>query len=207
MLTSYAGCWGSFVLRGLALALFGVVALAAPQAAPDLVVTMLGVVLLVSAANATSVGLRSRSLSSQWWLLLVEGALAAVIGVAAFLRPTQATLTPVIFLAVLAALNGLLQLVLAWRGRRGPHRAWPIASAGLLSLGFALLLLWQPLLAERATAAAVALYATGLGVALALTGLRLRRLGRLARRELLRDTPLAQPGAQRPVGTRGWHAV
>lgn len=206
MLTSYAGCWGSFTLRGLSLLLFGAVVLLAP-AALDLVVVMLSVALLVGASNAASVGLRLRPLTGQWWVFLVEAGLAAVIGAVAFLRPAPAVLTLVPLLAALAMLNGIVQLWLAWRWRRGQNQTGLIAGAGLLSVGFSVLLAWQPLLSKGAAATGAGLFAILLGVAFALTGLRLRRLGRLARRELLRDTPLAQRPARRAEPARGLHPV
>lgn len=189
MLTSYTGCWGSFLLRGIALMLFGAVAIAAPHAAMEVMVLMLAIVLVVSGANTLSTGLRLRRLSDNAWLLMLEGALELVLGALAFIRPGPFVLTLAFFVAALALLNGLMQLGLAWRHRRGPSRPWLIAVIGLASVAFAGLLAWQPYAVAQGLAALVGVAALLLGGLLTVAGLRLRGARRQAMRHLRRDLP------------------
>ena len=174
MLTPYAGCWGSFALRGLSLVLFGVVQLALPGMAAESAIPMLGVVLLVSGANAASLGLRLRPSGAASWLLL-EGGVSLLTGVVAFAHPQSSVLAAAGPVAVLAALNGACQLGLAWRARSGPYGAWPIAGAGLAWIGFALMLAWQPFATPGQTMATGGAAGLMLGAVLSAVAANLQR--------------------------------
>lgn len=184
MILSYAGCWGSILLRGIALMLFGAVALAAPASALELTVLMLALVLLVSGANSVSTGLRLRALSTNAWLLMLEGALEITLGVLAFIRPGPFILTLAFFVAALALLSGLVQLGIAWRHRRG--RVGRVLTLALASVAFAALLAWQPYAFSQGLTMPVGAAALVLGGLLTLAGWDLRRLRR-------RTGPFAAP--------------
>lgn len=198
MLTSYAGCWGSFMLRGLSIALFGALLTASPRLPLELLVPALSVVLIAAGANAASVGLRLRPLGGGWWLLALEGALTAAAGLAALLRPDASAMVLVASIAAVAVAGGLYQLSMARRHGRGAQSIWPAAAAGGLSLGHAALLAALPLVVTFGNALPIGLAASALGTAFVVMSLRLRGLQRAARRERLRDAPLAC----RPVANR-----
>lgn len=199
MLTSYASCWASFMLRGLFLTLFGIALLSSPEIATTAALPMLAMVLAVSGANAVSVGLRLRAVSRLYGLLLVEGGLSAILGTIALAWPDGSIRILAMGTAALAAANGALQFSLAWRYRNAQHRAWPVTAVAGLWLGFALLLAWQPLAISNGTWGGAGALSVLLGVALLGVALQLRTMRRLAQHELLRDAPLAPRTAIRVV--------
>lgn len=197
MLTTYASCWGSFVLRGSALALFGATLLAAPARATE---AALALVLLASAANTASTGLRMRASSTGWWLPVAEAVASVWLAMAIVTGHAVAGLPLAAAAAGLAALGGLQLAALAWRHRNGAYPAWPIVAAGLVSIGFGTLLTRYAALAAGRFEPAAAALALALGVASVLVGLQLRAIGRQVRHELLRDAPLGCAGPLRAVG-------
>lgn len=195
MLTTYASCWGSFLLRGSALVLLGAALLAAPG--PQTVLPALAFVLAVGGANAVSTGLRMRASSAAWWLPVLEGMASFVLALAILADRSAEVMLLIPAVAALSALDGLLLLALAWRHRRSAYPVDPVAAAGLLSIGFALLLAWYPSMPLGGAALGPGAAALLLGAVSALVALRLRRICRLARHELLRDAPLAcRPAAR-----------
>lgn len=205
MLTSYTGCWGSFMLRGWSLALFGALLTASPGMPIGVLLPLLSAVLLAAGANAASVGLRLRPLSGGWWLLVLEGALSVGVALAALLRPGASAVMLLMPLAALAAIGGLYQLWSILRRGHAVQSVWPAAIAGGLSVGYALLLATQPLVVVSGNALPIGLASAALGLAFFVAGLRFRKAGRAARHEILRDAPLAcrpdagRRGAPRPV--------
>lgn len=188
MLTSYASCWASFMLRGMCLTLFGIALLSSTEVPTAAALAM---VLVAGGANAISIGFRLRALSGLYGLLLLEGGLSAFLGVFSLIRPDSPILAPALCIAVLAAANGALQFSLAKRYRNAQHRAWPVAAVAGSWIGFSLLLAWQPLAASTEAWAAVGALSLALGAVLLGVSLHLRAARRLARHELLRDAPLA----------------
>lgn len=201
MLTTYASCWGSFVLRGAALILLGV-ALLAPSL-PALALPALALLLIVGAANAISTGLRMRSSSSGWWLPMAEAIVSFLLAAAILAaRPADAARLALV-VAMLSALDGLLLFGLAWRHRRGAYPVGPVAGAGALSIGFGWLLAQYPSMANGSADDVAGVVALALGAASWLVALRLRGIVRAVRHELLRDAPLAcRPSVRADRGQR-----
>lgn len=200
MLTTCASCWGSFVLRGAALALFGAALLAAPAPAAEAVLPALAAVLLASAANTASIGLRMRASSAGWWLPVAEAAASALLAAAILAGRAADALPLAAAAATLAALDGLHLAALAWRHRNGAYPTWPVVAAGLVSIGFGTLLTRYAALTAGQPELATAALALALGAASLLVGVQLRGICRLARHELLRDAPLGCAG---PVARGG----
>jgi uncharacterized membrane protein HdeD (DUF308 family) len=94
--------------------------------------------------NANLAAALRRSLHDHWRLLLVEGIILVVLGLAAILVPPLAGLTVTIFLGWLFLIGGIVGLVATVSARHAPGFGWSLLSAvvALLAGGT---LLWNPL--------------------------------------------------------------
>jgi uncharacterized membrane protein HdeD (DUF308 family) len=94
--------------------------------------------------NADLAAALRKSLHEHWRLLLVEGIILVVLGMAAILVPPIAGLAATIFLGWLFLIGGIVGLVATLRARHAPGFGWALLSAvvALLAGG---VLLWNPL--------------------------------------------------------------
>lgn len=94
--------------------------------------------------NANLAAALHKSLHEHWRLLLVEGIILVVLGMAAILVPPIAGLAATIFLGWLFLIGGIVGLVATLRARHAPGFGWALLSAvvALLAGG---VLLWNPL--------------------------------------------------------------
>jgi len=86
----------------------------------------------------------ARALHEHWRLLLVEGIVLVVLGVAAVVIPPLAGLAATIYLAWVFIIGGVVGLVATLRARGAPGYGWALVSA-ILALLAGILLLSNPM--------------------------------------------------------------
>jgi uncharacterized membrane protein HdeD (DUF308 family) len=174
MSTMLAGNWWAIALRGLAAIVFGIIALAVPGAVLLSLALIFAAYLLADGVFAIVAAVRAARQHERWALLLIEGVLDIVVGVAAAIIPAGAVLAFVFMTAAWALLTGGLMLASAFRLHLS-HGRWWLALGGLVSI------VWGILLAIAPTLGAVVLtwwlggYALVFGVVLLVLAFRLRR--------------------------------
>jgi uncharacterized membrane protein HdeD (DUF308 family) len=84
-----------------------------------------------------------KSLRDHWRLLLVEGIVLGVLGLAAIAVPFVAGLAATIYLGWIFVIGGVVGLVATLRARQAPGFGWALLSA-VLALIAGGLLLWNP---------------------------------------------------------------
>ncbi len=94
--------------------------------------------------NANLAAALRKSLHDHWRLLLVEGVILVVLGLAAILVPPIAGLAATIFLGWLFLIGGIVGFVATLRARHAPGFWWALLSA-LVALLAGGVLLWNPL--------------------------------------------------------------
>ncbi len=94
--------------------------------------------------NANLAAALRKSLHDHWRLLLVEGIILVVLGLAAILVPPIAGLAATIFLGWLFLIGGIVGFVATLRARHAPGFWWALLSA-LVALLAGGVLLWNPL--------------------------------------------------------------
>src|SRR5216683_522892 len=97
-----------------------------------------------SSGNANLAAALRRSLHDHWRLLLAEGIILVVLGLAAILVPPIAGLAVTIFLGWLFVVVGIVGLVATVSARHAPGFGWALLSA-LVALLAGGVLLWNPL--------------------------------------------------------------
>jgi uncharacterized membrane protein HdeD (DUF308 family) len=143
--------WGLFLVEGIVMILFGVIAIALPPIAGLAVVILLGWLLIGSGLIGLYSSLKSRHAPGFRWSLL-SAIVALVAGAVLFAWPLGGVLSLSLALAAYLLLDGGLSIAMALEHRRHitPKWAWLLFN-GVADLVFAgVILLWLPLSAAWA---------------------------------------------------------
>jgi uncharacterized membrane protein HdeD (DUF308 family) len=113
-------------------------------------------------------------LSRYWWVLVVRGVLAVVLGVFAFARPRETITALVIAFGAVALVDGIFALAAAIAGRKLTPDWWVLLVQGLLGIGVGVLTLAKPQVTATALLIYIALWAVGMGVLQVIAAVKLR---------------------------------
>ena len=132
MITELARNWWTFVLRGIATLLFGLIALIWPGLTILVLTYVFGFYALLDGFFALVAAWSLRSIG-RWWVYLLEGLLSIAAGVIALARPDVTALALLTVIAAWAILTGILEIVAAIRLRKEiENEVW----MGLSGAGF-----------------------------------------------------------------------
>ena len=116
----------------------------------------------------------ARSLSQNWWLVVLRGVLAILFGVSAIIWPGITLLTLIVIFGVYALVDGLLAIWTGISRTRESSRWWTFLVEGLLSIGAGLVALIWPDLATLVLIYMIAFWAIFTGVLEIVAAIRLR---------------------------------
>jgi len=136
--------WWTFLLRGGAAILFGVLALISPAWGLAILVVLFGAWALVDGVGSLIAGLRTRGQDRSWWLEVLEGLAGVVAAVVVLAFPAFAQQVLVLVIAAWAILTGAIEIVLAVRLRRVIRGEVWMVLAGAASILFGVLLVLFP---------------------------------------------------------------
>lgn len=174
MLQSLGKYWWVLVVRGLVAICFGVIAYTSPGLTLATLVLFFGAFALVSGVFAVIGAIAGREGHEDWWVLLLEGLLGIVLGALTLRAPELTAVALVLYIAAWALITGVLQVVSAIRLRKEIEGEFWLGLSGLLSIGFAILLMIAPGAGALALLWVIAVYAVVWGVFLILLGFRVR---------------------------------
>ena len=129
--------------RGVCAILFGLAAFLLPIATLDTLVLLFAIYMLVDGVFAIVAGVRAVAHHGRWRLLILEGVVNLLAGVAAMLLPGLTVLLLVTVLGIWAVLSGITVPVSAFRLHSGHARGLLLLS-GLVSLVWGALLWFSP---------------------------------------------------------------
>jgi uncharacterized membrane protein HdeD (DUF308 family) len=182
MLDTLARYWWTVALRGTVAILFGLLALIWPTITALVLVLLFGAYVLVDGVlalgsaifggRAAGAGLDGRSRA---WLV-VEGIAGIGFGIITFIWPQATTLVLLWLIAAWAIVTGVIEIVAAVRLRREIRGEWLLALAGVLSVGFGLLLAIWPAAGALTLIVLIGAYAIVFGAVLIGLAMRLRRM-------------------------------
>lgn len=136
--------WWLFLIRGLLGLALGVFALVYPGATLAAVVFVIGAYLIIDGIIAVAKSIQVLRSDKQWWVLLLEGILGIVVGVAIFVYPGISVLTLAYLVGYWAILSGILAIAAALRLRAHVSGEWLYILFGIVSLVFGLVVLFSP---------------------------------------------------------------
>lgn len=173
MSTVLARNWWLVALRGVFAILFGVIAFVAPGAFVLSLVLFFSAYMLVDGICGIVASVRAAQKHERWGLLLAEGVLDIIVGVAAFLVPAAAVWAFVYLVAFWALISGGLMLAAAFK-LHAHYGRWWLALGGVISLLFGVALLINPGMSALVLTWWLGGYAVAFGVMLLILAFRLR---------------------------------
>src|SRR5436190_21425593 len=168
--------WWVPVLRGVAAIVFGVIAFVYPGLTVAVLVLLFGAWVLVDGVFRIVGAIGHRASDPDWGWQLVIGILGIIIGFLTFHAPAITALVLVIYIAAWALMIGATEIAVAFKLRREIKGEWFLILMGLLSIVFAIMLLWNPLPGALALVWLIGSYAIAFGILGIILGFRLRSL-------------------------------
>ena len=167
-----AGSKWSVILRGIVAILFGLVILAWPAITLHALILVFGIFAIAAGVFAILSGLRAEERRRRW-LLLSEGAVAALAGIVALAWPAITARALLYLIAAWAIVTGVLEMTGSFRTRLASTPDWVLMASGVISVVFGILLLVWPHLGLLALIWLIGIYAIVYGIihlVLAFTG-------------------------------------
>jgi uncharacterized membrane protein HdeD (DUF308 family) len=168
--------WWVPVLRGVVAIIFGMMAFAYPGLTVAVLVLLFGAWVLVDGIFRIIGAIGHRSSDPDWGWQLVIGILGIIIGLLTFHAPAITALALVIYIAAWALMIGATEIVAAIKLRHEIKGEWFLILMGVVSIIFAIMLLWNPLPGALALVWLIGSYAIVFGVLGIIFGFRLRSL-------------------------------
>ncbi len=165
--------WWAVALRGVFTLLFGLAAFLLPLTTIASLVLLFAIYMLVDGVFTIIAGVRAAAHHERWGLLLLEGIVDLVAGVAAFLLPGLTVLVAVTLLGIWSVVTGALMLAAAFR-LHGGHGRWLLALSGLVSVLWGMLLWASPVAGTLVLTWWLGGYALAFGVLMLVLAFRLR---------------------------------
>ena len=177
-LTQLSRNWWHFAVRGVLAIVFGVLALAWPEAAKTALVLLFGAFVLANGLFTVVTGVQSREYFKQWWALVLEGLTGIVIAVLMFIWPGIAGQALLYVIAAWAILTGIFEIMAAIELRNVIVGESVLTLYGLLSIVFGVLLFMFPSAGATGIVWAIGFFAIFGGIMEIVFAFRLRDLGR-----------------------------
>jgi len=168
--------WWVPVIRGIAAIVFGVIAFVYPGLTVAVLVLLFGAWVLVDGIFRVIGAIGHRASDKEWGFDLIIGIVGIIIGFLTFHAPQITALALIIYIAAWALMIGATEIALAIKLRREIKGEWFLILMGLVSIVFAVMLVWNPAVGAAALIWIMAWYAVILGVLGIIFGFRLRSL-------------------------------
>jgi len=136
--------WWLLALRGLVAVLFGVLAFMWPGATLITLVWLFGAFALVNGILSLVLATKAPKGYPKVGSLILGGLLGILAGLLAFVMPGITALGLLILIAAWAIVTGIMELVAAVKLRKIINNEWLLVLAGIASVVFGVLLLFQP---------------------------------------------------------------
>jgi uncharacterized membrane protein HdeD (DUF308 family) len=176
MLELLARHWWVLLLRGLFAIIFGVFTLANLGITLATLVIFFGAYVFVNGIFTLIHALRGWKHEEDRWLPLIDGLIGVWVGIITFRNPAMTAVMLVFFIAIWSLVSGVLLIIAAVRLRKIIQgEAW-LAFGGIVSILFALLLMWAPGAGALSLLWLIASYAILFGMILIVFAFKLRGL-------------------------------
>jgi uncharacterized membrane protein HdeD (DUF308 family) len=168
--------WWVPVIRGIAAIIFGVIAFVYPGLTIATLVLFFGAWVLIDGIFRVVGAIGHRASDPDWGWHIVIGIVGIIVGLLTFRAPQVTALALIIYIAAWALMIGASEIAIAIKLRREIKGEWLLIIMGLISIIFAVMLLWNPIAGAAAVIWLIAWYAVVLGILAIFFGFRLRSL-------------------------------
>ena len=136
--------WWLFLIRGLLGIVLGFFALAFPGATLAVAVLLIGAYMVVDGVIAIVKAMQILRSDPHWWVLLLEGLLGVVVGIAIFAWPGLSILSLAYLVGYWAIISGAFTITAALRLRTHVPGEWLYLVFGIVSIVFGAFVLFAP---------------------------------------------------------------
>ena len=170
----FAGRWWAVVLRGIIAIVFGALAFTWPGVTLATLVLLFGFYALLDGLFSLVTAIGGRRTREDRWLLALEGIVSLWAGIVTLRAPSITVLALVFFISIWAMITGFLRIVEAFRLRKEISGEVLLVLSGVVSVLFALMLVFRPVVGALGLVWVIAGYAVVLGIILIMLGFELR---------------------------------
>ena len=170
----FAGRWWAVVLRGIIAIIFGALAFTWPGVTLATLVLLFGFYALVDGIFSLVAAIGGRRTREDRWLLALEGIVSLWAGIVTLRAPSITVLSLVFFISIWAMVTGFLRIAAAFRLRKEISGEVLLVLSGVVSVLFALMLVFRPVIGALGLVWVIAAYAVVLGIILIMLGFELR---------------------------------
>src|SRR5437762_11564894 len=140
-----ASNWWALTIRGLVAICFGLFTFFRPAITLTVLALLFGAYALVDGIFNIVSAVRGGPSHERWWVLLLEGIVSLGAAAVTLLWPGITVIALIYVLAAWCVITGLLELAAAVRLRQYISDEWLLALAGIGSVLFGILLMFQPI--------------------------------------------------------------
>jgi uncharacterized membrane protein HdeD (DUF308 family) len=166
--------WWLLALRGLIAVVFGVLAFMWPGATLLTLVWLFGAFALVNGILSLILAAKTPKGYPKVGSLILGGLLGILAGLLTFVMPGITALGLLILIAAWAIVTGVMEIVAAVRLRKVITNEWLLVLAGIASVAFGFILLFQPGVGALALIWWIAAWAVVFGILLMILAFRMR---------------------------------
>jgi uncharacterized membrane protein HdeD (DUF308 family) len=164
------------VLRGIVAILFGAMAFAWPGVTLATLVVLFGIYALLDGIFSLASAFGGQRAREDRWLLALEGVIGLWAGVVTLRAPAITAMVLVFLISIWAMATGFLRIFAAIRLRKEISGEIWLALSGVLSVLFALVLMFRPVAGSLGMVWVIAAYALMIGIILVILGFELRHV-------------------------------
>ena len=178
MLIILADRWWTFVVRGIAAILFGLLTFLWPGITLTALVLLFGAYALIDGVLSIVGAVTSERGHGRWWAPILRGVLGLIAAGVTVVFPGLAALALLYLIAAWAFVSGAVGVAAAISLRKYLEKEWLLALGGVLSMVFGILLMIFPGAGALALVLWIGAYMFVAGCLLVVLGLKLRTWGR-----------------------------
>ena len=166
--------WWTWLIRGIAAVIFGILAYLWPGATWITIGILFGAYAFVDGIFAIVATVRAAEASQRWWPFLIEGIVGILIAAITFYDIRITLLALYWTIAAWAFITGIFEIVAAIQLRKHISNEIWLILGGIASIAFGVLMIWFPLAGALAIIWLIAAYAIVFGIMMIGFSLRLR---------------------------------
>lgn len=167
--------WWVFLIGGIASVVFGILAFVNPGVALLVLSMFFAAFVLVDGAVNIWGAISNRG-KDGWWMILLLGIAGVLAGGYALLSPPVSMIAFIYVVAFIAMFIGVSSLYLGWRIREEVAGEWVLYLTGIISVLFALLILFKPGIGGLSVVYMIATWAIFIGALRIWFSFRIRKL-------------------------------
>jgi uncharacterized membrane protein HdeD (DUF308 family) len=176
--------WWLVLLRGILMALFGIIALVSPGIALLTLIWLFGFYALLDGVTAIVIGFRTRG-EPHWVWTVVQGVISVLAGLVALVWPGATAFALLFVVAFWAIMLGIGEIAAAFTSRRSASGAWGwTLAAGVVNVLFGVVLLVWPANGILTLVWLVGIFSLIGGVTLVVLSFKVRSVARSMRAEV-----------------------